>query len=220
MSRINAISQKIYEDIKKQIFDGELSQGDWLVETALAKEREINKIHVSYALQQLAEEGFVEYKKRRGYFVKGINDNDFLEYVKLREMLEIELIKEYLKKSTDEELEATERIIRRKLAFLHSSLLDDADEETKLFFEKVTKISRYNQIPKLLVQYQSYIMGIIKNEFFEREDINETIKVNELLLSCLQTRDKEKGISWAKKREENLVASCYKNMIIKTDKIE
>jgi hypothetical protein len=63
-------------------------------------------------------------------------------------------------------------------------------------------------------------MGIIKNEFFEREDINETIKVNELLLSCLQTRDKEKGISWAKKREENLVASCYKNMIIKTDRIE
>jgi DNA-binding GntR family transcriptional regulator len=220
MSRINEVSQKIYEDLKKQIFDGELSHGDWLVETAIAKDREINKIHVSYALQQLAEEGFVEYKKRRGYFVKGISDNDFLEYVKLRQMLEIELIKEYLKKATEEQLEDSVRIIRRKIAFLRSELLDDADEETKHFFKQVQTISKYHQIPRLLTQYQSYIMGIIKTEFIEREDIKETIEVNEMLLSCLQSRDKEKGIKWAKTRQENLVASCYKNMIIKKNKIE
>lgn len=220
MARVNAISQEIYDEIKKQIFDGELSQGDWLVETAIAKERDINKIHVSYALQQLAEDGFVVYKKRRGYFVKGISDNDFLEFIKLREILEIELLSEYLRRATDEQMEESIKTIKRKLAFLKSGLLDDADEETIKFFEQASDISRYKQIPKLLLQYHSYIMGVIKSDFTERENLSTTIEINELLLECLETRDKQKAIYWSQMRQEHLVESCYKNMIITKNEID
>jgi DNA-binding GntR family transcriptional regulator len=220
MARVNKISQEIYNDIRNQIFTGELTKDDWLVETAIAKQRDINKIHVSYALQQLAEEGFIEYKKRRGYFVKGINDNDFLEFVKLREIMEIQLIKEYLKNATKEQLDEAIRTIKRKLAFLKSNLLDDADEETNKFLNQMETISKYQQIPKLLHQYQSYIMTVIKSDFREREDINKTIEVNNILLTCLEDRDKELGTRWAKARHDNLVASCYENMIIKKNKIQ
>jgi DNA-binding GntR family transcriptional regulator len=220
MARVNAVSGEIYNDIKAQILSGELSKDDWLVETAIAKQRGINKIHVSYALQQLAEEGFIEYKKRRGYFVKEIDDNDFLEFVKLREIMETQLIKEFLKRATEEQLLDSIRTIKRKLAFLKSNLLNDADEETDKFFSEMQTISKYQQIPKLLSQYQSYIMSVVKTDFRNREDISKTIETNMVLLECLEKRDINLAKKWAKIRYENLIESCYRNLIIKKDKID
>ena len=135
-------------------------------------------------------------------------------------MLEIELIKEYLKNATDEQISVAIRIIKRKIAFLKSGLLNDADEETIKFFSEIRNISKYKHIPNLLEQYQSYLMDVIKSDFKEREDISITIKVNEILLDCLEKRDSDLGKQWAHTRRKQLIKSCYENLIIKKETIE
>ncbi|MGD1821798.1 MAG: GntR family transcriptional regulator [Pleomorphochaeta sp.] len=212
MARINKKSEEIYEELKNKIFEGELKTGERLIETKLAKDKGVNKIHVSYALNQLAEDNLVEYKLRRGYFVRRVDNTDFLEFIKIREMLEKELIIEFLDKSSDSDIEESVKMIKRKLAFLNADLLEDADEETNNFFEKMTLISNYNYIPKIMHQYQSYIMEVINSEFKFREDIKVTIEVNELLLKALESRNPDLGIKWAKERYQYLLHSCILNL--------
>ena len=134
--------------------------------------------------------------------------------------METQLIKEFLKRATEEQLLDSIRTIKRKLAFLKSNLLNDADEETDKFFSEMQIISKYQQIPKLLSQYQSYIMSVVKTDFRKREDIKKTIETNMVLLECLEKRDINLATRWTKIRYENLIESCYRNLIIKKDKID
>lgn len=212
LSSNNEACLLIIGKIKEKIFSGELKRNDRLIETALARENNINKIHVHSALQQLSAEGLLEYKPRRGFFVLGIDESDFLEIVKIREIMELNIMEKFFLTASDQVFEKCIKIIKRKIAFLKSGLLDDADLETIKFFKEINNNISYKHIPRLLKQYQKYLMSIIQKDFVIREDVSITISTTEVLLEALETKDIEKSNNWVKLRHDNLVNSCHTNI--------
>lgn len=208
----NLISLEIVNKIKKKIFSGDFKRNERLVETSIAIENNVNKIHVHKAFQQLAAEGLLEYKPRRGFFVLGVDESDFLEIVKIREIMENSIMEKFLSIADDEIIDNCIKIIKRKIAFLKSGLLDDADSETVKFFKEVNNSIPYKHIPRLLRQYQKYLMSIIQTDFKIREDVKITIKTTQILLEALEKRDIKLANKWIALRHDNLVKSCQKNI--------
>ncbi|MGD1821974.1 MAG: GntR family transcriptional regulator [Pleomorphochaeta sp.] len=207
----NSASIEIVKKLKNKIFSGELKNNDRLVETAIAQENNVNKIHVHKALQQLSAEGLLEYKPRRGFFVLGVDESDFLELVKIREVMENAIMEKFITVADKKIIDSCIRIIKRKLAFLNSGLIDDADLETIKFFKEVNKCVNYKHIPRLLKQHQSYLMNIVHSDFKVREDLKITIETTKVLLDALENVDINKASLWVSMRHDNLVKSCHTN---------
>ena len=85
------IYEQIMDQIKAQIMNGELKEGDALPSMRLlAKELRISIITTKRAYEELEREGYIESYTGKGSFVKGVNH----EMVKESVMFEIETMME------------------------------------------------------------------------------------------------------------------------------
>ncbi len=109
------IYEQIMDQIKAQIMNGELKEGDALPSMRLlAKELRISIITTKRAYEELEREGYIESYTGKGSFVKGVNH----EMVKESVMFEIEnLMEEMLEKAELAKVSFDELVERMKLLY-------------------------------------------------------------------------------------------------------
>ena len=109
------IYEQIMDQIKAQIMNGELKEGDALPSMRLlAKELRISIITTKRAYEELEREGYIESYTGKGSFVKGVNH----EMVKESVMFEIEnLMEEVLEKAVLAKVPFDELVERMKLLY-------------------------------------------------------------------------------------------------------
>lgn len=109
------IYEQIKDQIKAQIMNGELKEGDALPSMRLlAKELRISIITTKRAYEDLEREGYIESYTGKGSFVKGVNH----EMVKESVMFEIEnLMEEVLEKAALAKVPFDELVERMKLLY-------------------------------------------------------------------------------------------------------
>lgn len=109
------IYEQIMDQIKAQIMNGELKEGDALPSMRLlAKELRISIITTKRAYEELEREGYIESYTGKGSFVKGVNH----EMVKESVMFEIEnLMEEVLEKAALAKVPFDELMERMKLLY-------------------------------------------------------------------------------------------------------
>lgn len=109
------IYEQIKDQIKAQIMNGELKEGDALPSMRLlAKELRISIITTKRAYEELEREGYIESYTGKGSFVKGVNH----EMVKESVMFEIEnLMEEMLEKAELAKVSFDELVERMKLLY-------------------------------------------------------------------------------------------------------
>ena len=109
------IYEQIMDQIKAQIMNGELKEGDALPSMRLlAKELRISIITTKRAYEELEREGYIESYTGKGSFVKGVNHEMMEESV----MFEIEnLMEEVLEKAALAKVPFDELVERMKLLY-------------------------------------------------------------------------------------------------------
>jgi GntR family transcriptional regulator len=109
------IYEQIMDQIKAQIMNGELKEGDALPSMRLlAKELRISIITTKRDYEELEREGYIESYTGKGSFVKGVNH----EMVKESVMFEIEnLMEEVLEKAALAKVPFDELVERMKLLY-------------------------------------------------------------------------------------------------------
>lgn len=195
----------IYNNLRRQIICGELPQGEKLNEAGMAVQYGINKKHISEVLSKLQLEGLITYVPMKGYYVEGIDRDDLLEIAKIREMLETAIFENFLTKASDEDINETIRLTKRKIAFLRSGLKEEAHKETLASFDYIYAHCSYRRMPELLRQYRDYIDIMIKLAFEQEDDVEKTIHNSELLCEMLEERSIEKCRKWIQIRYNNLL---------------
>ncbi len=87
------IAERIYRQLKQEIFDFQLLPGDRFSENDIAVRMEASRTPVRQALYALEQEGYVEVQPRSGWQIKAV-DFDYLESLyDLRIVLELEAVK-------------------------------------------------------------------------------------------------------------------------------
>lgn len=109
------IYEQIMDQIKAQIMNGDLKEGDALPSMRLlAKELRISIITTKRAYEELEREGYIESYTGKGSFVKGVNH----EMVKESVMFEIEsLMEEVIEKAELVKVSFDELVERMKLLY-------------------------------------------------------------------------------------------------------
>lgn len=85
---LRPIREIVFERLRKAIIDGNLKEGDRLIETVVAENMGVSRTPVREAFRKLEIEGLAENLPRKGSVVKGISKKDVTEIYEIREMLE------------------------------------------------------------------------------------------------------------------------------------
>lgn len=92
-----SVKEIAYENIKKQIIQGNLKPGTWLREQELADAMEISRAPIREAFNQLETEGFIEILPRKGAKVISLSEKEVENIFEIRENLELLAVRKSLK---------------------------------------------------------------------------------------------------------------------------
>jgi GntR family transcriptional regulator, rspAB operon transcriptional repressor len=127
-----------YNWLKKKIITLEYPMGSTLVESALCLELRMGRTPVREALQQLASEGLVSIRPRKGTFVSNINFWDFENLLEVRIMLETQVV--------------------RKLA---GKISPDQVNNLQILFEDVPALIKQRDLDGLLAIDRKFHQGLV-----------------------------------------------------------
>lgn len=85
---VDSLVQIAYEAIRSTILEGKYEPGEHLVETRIAEELATSRAPIREAFRRLEQEGLVEKKPRRGFFVREMTAQDFVDIYNVRIAIE------------------------------------------------------------------------------------------------------------------------------------
>jgi len=178
-SHLKPIRELIYEYIRKMIFNGELKEGERLVEKDLAEKLKVSRTPVREALRKLETEGLVVHLPRKGVVVKGFSKEDVIEIYSIRKSLEALAISFTVQNITEKEIE--------KLKNLNERMKEAAEEEdAEKLFELLREFNRVLiescRMPRLISLINTY------REYLERFRV-VTMSKKERKLLALKEHD-------------------------------
>lgn len=100
--RPEALADRVYHQLKNDIFDFRLMPGDRFSESEVAERMDVSRTPVRQALFRLEREGYVEVWNRRGWQVRQFNFEYFEELYDLRTVLECEAVKRLCRLPADD----------------------------------------------------------------------------------------------------------------------
>jgi DNA-binding GntR family transcriptional regulator len=85
---VDSLVQIGYEAIRSAIVEGKYAPGEHLVESRIAEQLTTSRAPIREALRQLEREGIIEQRPRRGFFVREITAQDFVDIYNVRIAIE------------------------------------------------------------------------------------------------------------------------------------
>lgn len=99
-----SVREQVRRILHAQLLSGALVPGQVYSAVALAEELRVSATPVREAMLELANAGFVEVARNRGFRILTISDRDLDEIVELRLMLEVPAIDKVIASASDEQL--------------------------------------------------------------------------------------------------------------------
>ncbi|MCS7175449.1 GntR family transcriptional regulator [Pseudothermotoga sp.] len=82
------LKEKIYLDLREKILNEEIKPGEWIVERKLTEIYKVSRTPIREVLRMLMEDGLIELNGKKGYTVKKLSLEDFVEIYTAREAIE------------------------------------------------------------------------------------------------------------------------------------
>ena len=80
--------EAVFQELRRKIFQEDLSPGQWLVERDISETYDISRTPVREILRRLSVEGLVTLEPAKGYMVKRLNLEEIVEIFQAREAIE------------------------------------------------------------------------------------------------------------------------------------
>jgi len=119
-----SLGQHVFDNLKQAIIRGNITPGEWLVESHIAQMLGISRTPVREAIHKLEREQLIERQPRGGFTVLGLSRNDIEETFGIRSVLEGYAARLATVKHQTEELAALEEKIDEFQEFLNKKQLD------------------------------------------------------------------------------------------------
>lgn len=100
--------EAVLTELRAWIATGRLRPGEQILQDTLALELGVSRVPLREALKTLEAEGQVSYVAHRGYFVTELSLSDLLEVYRIREILEVEAVRQAVPLMTAEDVDRLE----------------------------------------------------------------------------------------------------------------
>jgi len=199
-SRPGQSSGEIYHALRQQILSNQLSANQQLRQDDIASQFGVSKIPVREALRQLAADGLVEFKPRRGAFVTELTEDDILENLEIRQALETHALAMAIPNMTHNDFQQANAILQE---YQHATDMQQWSELNRRFhlclYAPCGLPKLIGMLQEIKARNQSFItLQITHFSGFERAHEEHV----EILQAC-KNNDTERGVALLKQHIEH-----------------
>jgi DNA-binding GntR family transcriptional regulator len=203
-------SSLVYEEIKKNIINGELLPDTPLVEESLAEQYKVSRTPIREALRKLEQDGLVEMVSRKGTYVKRLSLMDIEEIFIIREGLEgvstriaTELISNHNLNMIEEKLVQSDKE-------LENGNIETASKVGNELHEIILKIAGNNRILNIVSNLKDHIFRLHKLSIVIPGRLERSNKEHWEIFNAMKSRD---GYLAEQKMREHII-STKKSLIL------
>jgi DNA-binding GntR family transcriptional regulator len=204
-SRINTLGEgkgrlvsAAAEELRRRIITGAFRPGDLLYETQLAEVLGMSRTPVREALGSLEQEGLVERRDGRGYFVAHIDPASFADLYDVRITLEKDAVRLAIERATEEDLKDIARLMELMHEQESRSHELEASKEIPLwmqFHERIAEAARMPFLKDCLSRLYAQMARFLWVESIFADDTDHTRKEHDDLYEAIAARDVDKAIA-------------------------
>lgn len=189
------LSKLVYQQIYREIINGNLLPQHRIVESKIAKELNVSRSPVKMALAEMTEKGILEKVKGKELRVKKISYKECLWIYEARMMLEPEAAYLAAKRIQEKELEVLKKLVFRfeKIDQTHDHL--EYKNADKMFHETIVKASRnrylmdmYKSIESPLAMYRNQLNQLAYEECFQQHGMEKGSEYHRAIYRMLEQR--------------------------------
>lgn len=141
---------RAYLHVKNQILSLTLKPGQWIKAQDIATEIKVSRTPVREALSRLEQEGFVRRDEGWGYIVSSVTLKDARELYKMREVLEVEAIREAVSHVTPANLDSLEILLRKADQARKQKKVKMFRENTRAFHATIARLADNALLARML----------------------------------------------------------------------
>ncbi len=190
-----ALSTDLFSNLRKDILQGKLRQGEKLTEQQICDEYNVSRTPVREAFRQLELEGFIETIPNRGAFVVGFSPQDIQDMYELRKSYEVLAVKWAIERITREEYEKLEEAFEFMEFYTQKKDVEKMLNINMNFHELIYKASHNRMLYHILSSYQLYIK---QSKSSSRSDVSssyldEILEEHRAIFEAFRSKDADAG---------------------------
>ncbi len=198
-----SLGEHVFNNLKQAIIRGNITPGEWLVESHIAQMLGISRTPVREAIHKLERERLIDRQPRGGFTVLGLNRDDIEETFGIRSVLEGYAARLATLKHQPKELKGLEKKIEEFQKFLNKRQMDVLPRVNTEFHELLYALSKS---PRLI-----YMINGLRDQIFRfRQMILKDDK-----LANLSNEDHIKMLKFMRKRDAEGVERLVREHILR-----
>jgi len=181
---------RAYLHVKDQILSSTLKPGQWIKAQDIATEIKVSRTPVREALSRLEQEGFVRRDEGWGYIVSSVTLKDARDLYKMREVLEVEAVREAVANITLADLETLNTLLSKADQARARKKIQVFRENTRSFHATISRIASNTLLTKMLSELEHRVQFLGAMVFERRtQRMDEVIEENSAILAALRRGD-------------------------------
>jgi DNA-binding GntR family transcriptional regulator len=198
-----SLGEHVFDNLKQAIIRGNITPGEWLVESHIAQMLGMSRTPVREAIHKLEREGLIKRQPRGGFTVLGLSREDIEETFGIRSVLEGYAAKLATVKHRSKELEALEKKIEEFQECLKKRQLDVLPEINTEFHDLLYALSKS---PRLI-----HMINALRDQIFKfRQMILKDDK-----LASISNKDHIRMLNFMRKRDAEGVERLVRDHILR-----
>lgn len=185
------LTERIYRQLKRSIFDFDLLPGDRFTESAIAEQMQASRTPVREALARLQREGFVDVSFRSGWQVRPFDFQQFEQLYDVRIVLEMAAVKRLCEIPTAPDLDELKRVwlVAPADRLAHGPTVCALDER---FHEQLVEASGNGEMARIHHDLTERLRIVRRIDFTQRPRIEATyLEHGQILQSIIRRRSDE-----------------------------
>lgn len=194
-----SLEEQVTDFLREKIVSGDMSQGEKITESTLAKELDLSRSTVRMALNSLSHEGLVVSKPYAGWQVISIDENDLWELYNLRVALESQSAAMAAQRATDTCKKELQALLDEYYRLCKESP-DDIMAITEADFNIHIRIVEASHSPRM-EKFYLQIANQLKTYFCMTHidyDLSQSASSHQSLIDAIVEGDPEKALEAAK----------------------
>lgn len=177
------LRDKVRDEIRQRIIDGDYQPGSRVVERDLAEELGVSRIPVREALRMLETEGFVSVVARRGVMVRQLAEEDVAELFDVREALEVLACRRAAERATKADLQRLRQALDRAKKACDAGDRRAAGAANESFHDQLIASARNKLLAGMLEPLQGRLHWLFRQHANPSELYEEHVRLYETIAS-------------------------------------
>ncbi|MEG6616643.1 GntR family transcriptional regulator [Peptococcaceae bacterium 1198_IL3148] len=197
------VRDKVYQQLRRAIFDGALQPGERLIERKLAQIFGVSRTPVREAIRMLELAGLVYHLPRIGVVVTEINQSEVLEIYRIRAVLEGLAARMAAERISPDQLAQLEKLLRSIEESFKRKELDSLEKFHRQFNDLIYKAAGSARLYDMITTLLDYVVRYARVGYSKPGRIEEANKEHRRLLEALKLKDGDLAERLAREHIEN-----------------